>query len=113
MNYTEFVSSHPTNTNTSITLTKQYIILKDNYNIEVFDLTTISNNRLNTLDSITNLEIAFNCCLDLNYLLIEYDNRGEPYASGVSLTVNDTSVFLDKRDINEFIIVLKNNLKQL
>ena len=33
MNYTEFVSSHPTNTNTSITLTKQYIILKDNYNI--------------------------------------------------------------------------------
>ena len=46
MNYTEFVSSHPTNTDTSITLTKQY--------------------------SITNLEIAFNCCLD--NLLIEYDN---------------------------------------
>lgn len=112
MNYTEFVSSHHTNTDTSITVTNDYIILKNKYNIEVFRLIDISSKRLNILKSITNLDIT-DTAIKLDDLVIEYDNRGEPYTSGVSLTVNDTSIFLDKSDITEFIELVTSNVKDI
>ena len=34
----------------------------------------------------------------------------EPYTSGVTLTINETSVFLDYQDLNEFIDCIKRYL---
>ena len=105
MNYVKFVSSHHSNVDTSIIVTKNHLILEDEKTIVVFDL----NNLIpNTLDNVKTLSIKSNP-VNVDNLVIEYDNRGEPYMSGVTLTVDETSVFLDKQDFDEFIKVVNNN----
>ena len=69
MNHVKFVSSYYSNVDTSITLTKNNLILEDERTIELFDLNKLT---LNVLKSIKTLSIKSNP-INIDNLLIEYN----------------------------------------
>lgn len=99
--YVSFKSSHRSNVDTEILVTTNYLILIDELELEILPLTSLTE-----VESILTLDIR-NKTIVLDTVTIEYDNRGEPYTSGVTFTANDVSVFLDKSAINYFITTVK------
>ena len=103
MKCTTYISNHFTNKNTAIKVTENCLILEDDNELEIISLKDLN---INKLIEIKNLTIS-DRSIKLGDLFIEYDNRGEPYQSGLTFTVNNVSVFLDKSDINDFIRLIE------
>lgn len=99
MEYIEFVSSHPDTENNCIILTPTFLILKTELSIELFSINNLSFNNVNLFLNIKYLENSLN----IDNLIIEKTNLGDPYMSGVNFILNDTCVFLDKLNIDLFI----------
>ena len=104
-NYIKFQSTHCSNYGTSITVAKNHLILENEESLAIVDLNKIDSSKLHELEDLDIRSKPIN----LGDLVAEYDNRGEPYINGVTLTIDKTSVFLDSRDITDFINEVKNN----